>query len=373
MISQILEILLGVLNYLIQTFAANWFILLFGIIIAVLISVYVDAEKTRKLFLRRPRFLILGSVLFGALTPLCACGTMAVVLSLITSTIPWGAIMAFLVSSPLMSPDTFVMLSGFLGLKFAIALTVSSIILGLGGGWITHWIEHRTSFLNNQLRLSNQQKESSIQNCCEKETTEFVRANKQRVPMANLGLLTLNVDKSSTNSCCNIDVNEICCSEKSNLKYAGENIIESLNRISNRFKLRKVITSFIDLGIVKVLPLFILFVVIAYLVKEFVPTEWIVTLFSGEHFYSIPLAALIGLPMYVSDATVVPLLQVLRDAGASDGAILAYMISGPATSIGVIGGLSVIMKRRAILLYVTIILIGAILLGYGYNFLIVLL
>jgi hypothetical protein len=139
-------------------------------------------------------------------------------------------------------------------------------------------------------------------------------------------------------------------------------------RIYLTLKLKKLIVNFFDLAIVKLLPLFVLFVIIAYLVKEYVPTEWIVTLFSGEHFYSIPLAALIGLPMYVSDATVVPLLQVLRDAGASDGAILAYMISGPATSLGVIGGLSVIMKRRAIILYVAIILVGAIVLGYGYDF-----
>jgi uncharacterized membrane protein YraQ (UPF0718 family) len=373
MISQILHVLSGILNYLIQTFAANWIILLFGIAIAVVISVYVDAEKTKKLFLRRPRFLILGSVLFGALTPLCACGTMAVVLSLITSTIPWGAIMAFLVSSPLMSPDTFVMLSGFLGLKFAVALTASSIILGLGGGWLTHWIEHRTNFLDNQLRLNNQQKERANQNCFEEKTTESIRAKKQKVPMANLGLLTLNIDKANVTSCCNIDLDEFCCENQSNSESAGSNLIDFLSRVSDRLKLKKFVTNFIDLGIVKLLPLFILFVVIAYFVKEFVPTAWIVTMFSGEHFYSIPLAALIGLPMYVSDATVVPLLKVLRDAGASDGAILAYMISGPATSIGVIGGLSVIMKRRAIILYVAIILIGAILLGYGYDFLAVLL
>lgn len=367
MISQILNFLSGILNYLIHTFAANWAILLFGIVIAVIISVYVDAEKTRKLFLRRPKFLILGSVLFGALTPLCACGTMAVVLSLISSTIPWGAIMAFLVSSPLMSPDTFVMLSGFLGLNFAIALTASSIILGLGAGWITHFIEKRTSFLDNQLRLKNQPLENKAAVQSHENEGVYVKKNKQRVPLANLSMVTLTVDGRSTSTCCNTGSNDICCVEQSTIASAENSFLGSIKRISKDLKLKKFMVNFIDLGIVKVLPLFILFVVIAYLVKEYVPTEWIVTLFSGEHFYSIPLAALIGLPMYVSDATVMPLLQVLRDAGASDGAILAYMISGPATSIGVIGGLSVIMKRRAIFLYVAIILIGAILLGYGYD------
>jgi len=360
MISQILNVLKGILDYLIHTLTANWIVLLFGIVIAVIISVYVDAEKTRKLFLRRPRFLILGSVLFGALTPLCACGTMAVVLSLITSTVPWGAIMAFLVSSPLMSPDTFVLLSGFLGLKFAIALTVSSIILGLGAGWITHWIEKKTSFLDNQLRLSNQHKTVEVTSTSK---GEYLKSKKQNIPLSKLGVVKLSYNDTNK-LCCNAEVVEVCCSSN------NTNIVSSVEGILEKFKVKKFFKSFYELGIVKVLPLFIIFVIVAYLVKEFVPTEWIVNMFSGEHFYSVPLAALIGLPMYVSDATVVPLLQVLKDAGASDGAILAYMISGPATSLGVIGGLSVIMKRRAILLYVLIILIGAILLGYGYDLLI---
>ncbi len=360
MISKILDGLLGAFNYLIHTLAANWFILLFGILVAVAITVYVDVEKTRKLFLRRPRFLIFGSVAFGAFTPFCACGTMAVVLSLVSSTIPWGAIMAFLVSSPLMSPDTFVIFSGFMGVKFATALAVSSIIIGLGAGWITHLIEKRTKYLDNQLRLNG---DSS------KKTNESILASKPEKNVANLKTVTLMVDDKSTSSCCaKKRYTNQCCQDQSVSVNTDEcSLLESLSKFVERIKLKKFISSFIELGIVKVFPLFVLFVMIAYVVKEYVPTEWVVTLFSGKHFYSVPLAALIGLPMYVSDATVVPLLQVLRDAGASDGAILAYMIAGPATSIGVIGGLTVIMKRRAIMLYLVIILIGAILLGYGYD------
>ena len=87
------------------------------------------------------------------------------------------------------------------------------------------------------------------------------------------------------------------------------------------------------------------------------------------HFYSVLSANLTSLPLYISEATVVPLLSVLKDAGASDGTLLAFMISGPVTFIGVIGGLNIIMKRQAILLYIFFILAGSIILGYGYDFL----
>jgi hypothetical protein len=143
--------------------------------------------------------------------------------------------------------------------------------------------------------------------------------------------------------------------------------LEAKPTLIEKLKVKEIINSFIDLGIKKVLPLFILFVAIAYLLKTYVPDAWVMAIFSGDHFYSVPLASLIGLPLYISDATVVPLLSVLREAGASDGTLLAFMISGPATSLGVIGGLNIIMKRRAILLYIFFILAGSIVLGYGYD------
>lgn len=302
--------LLNVLSYVWETLKADSLYLFLSIMVATAMSVYIDAEKTKSLFLRYPKYLVGGSVAVGAFTPLCACGTMAVVISLMTTALPWGPIMAFLVSSPLMSPDTFILFSGILGVRFTIALAVISVLLGLSAGWITSWIERHTTILNGQLKL---RKGKSI-------STE--KLNPGEVP----------------------DVSFL-----------------------KRLKLAGLWQNFYSVGIMKIIPLFLLFVVIAYLVKTFVPTAWIIGLFSGDKFYSVPLAALIGLPLYVSDATVVPLLQVLRDAGASDGAVMAFMITGPATSIGVIGGLTLIMKRKALFLYVAMILVGSILSGVLYN------
>ena len=80
------EILLTVLHFL----KADWHILLIGILIAVSINVYADPVKLRSLLSRRAGLSIPGSVLFGALTPLCACGTMAVLISMFVSALPWG-------------------------------------------------------------------------------------------------------------------------------------------------------------------------------------------------------------------------------------------------------------------------------------------
>lgn len=304
---------LNLIGYVWNTLKADSPYLILSILIAACLSVYLNANKAKSLFLRYPRYLIGGSVALGAFTPLCACGTMAVVLSLMTTALPWGPIMAFLVSSPLMSPDTFILFSGILGFKFTVALATVSVILGLGAGWMTIWIERHTGLLEGQLKITR-------------------------------------VKSRSTTA----------------IHPPDEPPVRSFSR---KLRIGELLSAMYSIGIMKILPLFLLFVVIAYLVKTFIPTSWIIELFSGEKFYSVPLAALIGLPLYVSDATVVPLLQVLRDAGASDGAVMAFMITGPATSVGVVGGLTLILKRNALMLYILIIFAGSLISGILYNLL----
>jgi hypothetical protein len=172
----------------------------------------------------------------------------------------------------------------------------------------------------------------------------------------NVSTLRPVTNTNSANS-----ANIVCCEIE---KDADLNSILSLY---HRLKIGQFLKSFVDIGFVKILPIFCLFVLLAFVIKTYVPEAWIINLFGSNHFYSVPLAALISLPLYVSDATVVPLLQVLRDAGASNGAMLAFMIAGPGTSLGVIEGLNIIMKRKAIFLYTVLILGGSILMGYLYD------
>lgn len=349
MISTTLNILYNTLEYLFQSLWHNGLYLFISIAVGVAMTVYINPEKARNYFLRKSGFLIPGSVLIGAITPLCACGTMAVIFSLVSTALPWGAIMAFLVSSPLMSPDTFILLSGFMGLKFTIILAASSVVLGFAVGYLTWFLERKTSVLSNQLKFLAQ------------KTTPVQEAP---VQAAACGCST----ESTTITSQKLDVLFCCAGRPEQNAYLDLNVSAmmqiQLQKLSQKLKLNEFAKAFYDMGIKKILPLFALFVVIAYLVKTFVPTEWVVTMFSGEHFYSVPLAAIVGIPLYVSDATIVPLLQVFKDAGASNGALLAFMIAGPGTSLGVFGGLMIILKKRALMLYVSYILVGAVVLGY---------
>ena len=317
----------------------NWLPLGLAILTASAMKVYVNTEKLKQLLLRKPNVSIVASVAFGAFTPLCACGTMAVVIGLFTTALPWGPIMAFLTSSPLMSPDAFIMLVGIIGVRFAVALTIASIIIGLSSGYITHLIEKKTDFLKDQTRFSTNIQEQAC-GC-----SEPVPA-----PVPTCGCSTPAPAPAPT---CG-------CSTPAPAPAPVETFFKKI-------KLRELADAFFTVGFKQILLFFTIFVGVGYLIQSFVPTSLIMALFSPKSVFSVPLAALIGLPLYVSGESAIPLIQALMTGGAGGGAMLAFMITGQATSAWVIAGITAFMKRRVIGLYLAFILIGGILLGYLYD------
>lgn len=74
-----------------------------------------------------------------------------------------------------------------------------------------------------------------------------------------------------------------------------------------------------------------------------------------------------GLPLYLTDSSAIPLLKSFINSGAGEGAVLAFLIAGKATGVPVIAGMSTFLKKRAMLFYLGFIYFGAILCGYLYQ------
>lgn len=330
----IIEILLSVWGYL----RADWLILLIGISLAVLMSVYADAEKLKKILMKRAGISTPGAVLLGALTPLCACGTMAVLLSMFVTAMPWGPVMAFLISSPLTSPSEYMFETAFFGSKFAIAVLASSILLGLSAGFMAHFLEKRTNFFKGQYRLASEKGES----CC-----------------------TVSENISESRNCCSesskVGTKMGCCPGKG---------LDNNKEFVKKYKLDKLAKEFINIGLKKILLYFIIFIAVGRTVEMIIPQSYIMTLFSGDKAYSIPLAATIGLPLYLNDSSALPLLKSFINSGAGQGAVLAFIITGKATGVPVIAGMSTFLKRRAMLFYIATIYLGGILAGFIFQLLV---
>jgi uncharacterized protein len=360
MLNLINEILLTIWHYL----KADWLILLIGISLAVAMSVYVDSNKLKKLLMKKTGVSIPGAVLFGSLTPLCACGTMAVLLAMFVSAMPWGPVMAFLISSPLASPSEYMFETAFFGSKFATAVLITSIALGLIAGFLANLLEKKTSFFKDQFRLSSSKNES----CCVNENSiesksccvEPLKAsgNENCCP-ANKKMVikksdAIKIKKATINR-------EGCCT--------SQETIHSNNGFVKKYKLDKFAREFVNIGLKKILLYFVMFIAIGRVVEMIIPQSWIMTLFSADKAYSIPLAATIGLPLYLNDSSALPLLKSLINSGAGQGVVLAFIITGKATGVPVIAGMSTFLKKRAMLFYIGVIYIGGILAGYIFQML----
>ena len=353
----VLSILWDAVLYVFQTLQHNFVVLLLGILTAGALRVYIDAEQMKRWLMNRPFLSVPATVAFGAFTPFCACGTMAVVLSMLATALPWAAIMAFLTSSPLMSPDGFILISGMIGVPFAVALTVASIIIGLGSGYLANLLQQKTTFFNDQLRFSGvpaQKKQSSCGCSSTMEQQRDAEAVHSAAPPLPKG-----------QACCAASPAPVACCAAA----VQEPETARVSGWIRRWKLDQLGQAVFELGIKKILPMFAGFAAIGYLINRFVPSEWISAVFGVQNAFAVPLAAIIGLPLYVTGNAAIPLLQSLLAGGVSPGAMLAFLITGPGTSAGVLAGIATILKRRAILYYVACLLVGAVVLGYLYDFL----
>ena len=105
----------------VETLSHNWYLLLISIIVSTALKLYVDQDAIARFLRRNTKNSVLMSTGVAVATPLCSCGTTAIVLGMMASTVPWAPIVAFLVASPLTSPQELFYSAGIFGWPFAIA------------------------------------------------------------------------------------------------------------------------------------------------------------------------------------------------------------------------------------------------------------
>jgi uncharacterized membrane protein YraQ (UPF0718 family) len=348
----------------------NWLVLAITIITAAAMKTYVNTDKLSKLLIKRSNVSIFASVLIGAFTPFCACGTTAVLIGMLTTTLPWGPIMAFLTSSPLMSPDGFILMSGVVSVRFAIGLTLASLAIGLLSGFATHIIEKKTTFLSNQTRYSDKSPAAAACSCSASASPACAcPAAPSPACACSTPLAQSNTHPAScdTDYACRLGSIGVVFHEHEAMYCCGIENEFSFTDFLRKFKLRELGRELVNLGIKQILLYFSIFVAVGFLINHFVPTSIVFGLFGNNSIFAVPLASVIGLPLYVTTESAAPIIQTMIASGSSEGAMMAFIITGSATSAWVIAGLSTFLKKRAIALYVAFILAGGILSGYIYN------
>lgn len=100
------------------------------------------------------------------------------------------------------------------------------------------------------------------------------------------------------------------------------------------------------------------------LIILYVPQEWITSIMGKGNSWAIFTAGILGIPVYTSSLSALPMVSGLLTQGMSPAAALAFLISGPTTTLPAMAAVWTLVKYRIFILYVSFSLVGAILLGY---------
>ncbi len=105
-------------------------------------------------------------------------------------------------------------------------------------------------------------------------------------------------------------------------------------------------------------------------IHGFVPTDVISRVAGPDNPIAIPVAAAIGVPIYIRAETMIPIGLALIEKGMSVGAVLALIIGGAGASIPELTLLSAIFKKRMLAAFVVTIFSIAVIAGYMANLLV---
>lgn len=240
---------------------------------------------------------------FGAITPFCSCSSVPLFIGFVKGGIPLGVTFAFLITSPLVNEIALAMFIGMFGVKATIIYAVSGILLGMTGGMIL-------SKLNLERYLAPWVQAILVNAQTAEDTDEKKQTLLQRMPFI--------------------------------LKEAS--------------------------GIIKgTFWYIILGIGIGAAMHGFIPAGFFQQYISKDNPLAVPLAVILGVPMYSNAAGVLPIIQVFIQKGIPAGTAISFMMAVVGLSIPEATLLKKVMTWKLIIIFFAVITFLFILSGYLFN------
>lgn len=106
---------------------------------------------------------------------------------------------------------------------------------------------------------------------------------------------------------------------------------------------------------------------IGALIHNVIPQEYITAVLGVDKWYSVPLATLIGVPMYADIFGTLPIAEALVSKGVGIGTALAFMMSVTALSLPSIVMLKKVIKPKLLIVFVSVVVVGIMIIGFLFN------
>lgn len=282
-----------------------WPFYLGGVLFAAFIKTFKWDRRIRASLVRYGRSSILVAVAAGLVSPLCSCGILPIVISLSAAGVPLPPVMALLITSPLMSPDAFVITVGQLGWSYALWKLAIAIVVGCSTGFGADALVRRGYLNAFSFRVGKIYSEE--------------------------GKVRPGFDEIVHAGC---------------FSHAGEpgGVVDRENRFVFFLERTR------DMGL-----LVGKFLVVALLIQAavtyYVPLNLVEPVLGRKSALSVLFAAMVSVPLPLPQIAAPAVIKGLLAAGMSPGAGMAILVGGPVTSLPAMSALIGVYDRRAFALY----------------------
>ena len=299
------------LHFFVEDVSKIFALLLVMIYIVAMLRASLNVERVRDYLAGKHRGLgyLLGSG-FGAITPFCSCSSIPVFLGFTSAGIPLGITMAFLITSPLINEVAVLLLVSLLGWKFTLIYVVVGMAVGMLGGAVLDKIKAErwlADFAAEALKQGQHQQGDIVQ---------------QHTDAPSLSLAKRHA-------------------------FAKDETLTIFKRVW--------IWVIVGVGLGAAL-------------HGFVPDGWIASHLGAGQWWSVPVAVLIGIPLYSNATAVNPVMESLIVNGLPIGTTLAFCMSTVAASFPEFILLKQVMKWQLLGTLLLVLLVSFTLVGWVFNF-----
>lgn len=298
---------------------------------------YVPQEKIAAALSARRGKSYLYAALLGAITPFCSCSTIPLLKGLIRARAGFGPMMVFLFASPLLNPVIVVLLSVTFGLK----LTGIFVTFGLLVSVIAGWVLQRLGFERYLLNVD------TVKGGCSAASGNAGVTNTE--PSCSGG--SSGASSSITYSSQGYAIPVVSYYES----LLGDIRAGKFNGLWNE--------TWSDFR--KVLPYLIVGIAVGSVIYGFVPADLLAAYTGDDNPFAIPIAAVIGAPLYIRAEAVIPLAAALLGKGVSAGAVMALIIGSAGASLTELILLKSLFRWPLVAVFLAVVIGMAISAGYA--------
>ena len=266
---------------------------------------YFPMEKARDILTKKRWFGLnyLMAAVLGIATPFCSCSSIPLFIGFMGAGIPLGITFAFLISSPLINESSLYLFPAMFGLKVTILYNLFGLAIAVLGGMLIQKLRLEKYVIPELLKFKSRT-QIEIENGGKKMTTKQL------------------------------------------VWYFWKDGMNITKQIS---------------------PYVLLGVGVGAVIHGFVPTSLVEHYLSAKSWWTVPMAVLLGVPLYANSVSVLPIMEAMVGKGAPLGTILAFMTAIVTLSIPEALILKKVMRWQLLAVFFGITTISIIIMGYLFN------